>query len=151
MSCAALDTQLAPYTDFPDRLDFDPETLETLKTDETRATGDLQRLTTEIAELDPQRDALILNPELVALAEDLDALEDLRARDRANALDLPRRQGSTAERGGDGARRPRSWRADGCDPHSLVPTPATWRRWRGPRPPAPRHQQPQQKRRRWPT
>ncbi|MGI3212791.1 AAA family ATPase [Roseovarius tibetensis] len=121
----ALEARLAPFADYPARLDFDPETLVKLKTDQTRAEGDLRRLAAEIEDLTAQRDTLALSPDLVALAEELDALEDLRARDRLNALDLPRRREQRAEADAAMARAARDLGApEACDPQTLVPTPA---------------------------
>lgn len=121
----ALDARLEPVADYPARLDFDPETLVTLKAEQTRAEGDVARLTTEIETLAAQREALALSPAFVALAEDLDALEDLRARDRANALDLPRRRDQLAAAEAAMARAARDLGApEACDPETLVPTPA---------------------------
>jgi uncharacterized protein YhaN len=121
----ALDDALAPFADYPERLEFDPETLVTLKTDETRAQGDIKRLRAEIDTLTAQRVDLPLSPALAALAEDLDVLEDLRARDRANALDLPRRRDQLDAARTAMARAARDLDvADTCPPESLVPSPA---------------------------
>ncbi|MFB9148162.1 AAA family ATPase [Roseovarius ramblicola] len=121
----ALEARLAPFAGYPERLDFEPETLVTLKTDQTRAQGDIERLTAEIEDLTAQRDGLALSPTLVALADELDSLEDLRARDRAGALDLPRRRDQMREAEEVMARAARDLGAPGdCDPRSLVPTPA---------------------------
>ncbi|MCM2562257.1 AAA family ATPase [Lutimaribacter sp. EGI FJ00015] len=121
----ALDARLAPFADYPERLEFDPETLVTLKTDQTRAHADTERLRTEIEDLAARQEALVLTPGLATLADDLDQLEDLRARDRANALDLPRRRDQLATAEAAMARAARDLGvADECDPQSLVPTPA---------------------------
>lgn len=121
----ALDDDLASFAAYPERLDFDPETLVTLKTDETRAQGDIARLSAEIDELTAQRKDLPLSPAFAALAEELDLLEDLRARDRAGALDLPRRRDQLATAQQAMARAARDLGAAGtCPPESLVPSPA---------------------------
>lgn len=87
-----LDARIAPFSDYPIRLDFDPERLVELRSDETTASGDVIRLTAEIAELTTAHDAIFLDPKQVDLAEQLDALENLRARDRTADMDLVRRQ-----------------------------------------------------------
>jgi uncharacterized protein YhaN len=121
----ALEARLAPFTDYPERLEFDPETLVTLKTDQTRAEGDIRRLTGEIDELTALRAGLALSPALLALAEDPDALEDLRARDRAGALDLPRRRDQLVEAEAAMTRAARDLGTpEGRDPRALVPAPA---------------------------
>lgn len=119
----ALAERLAPFADYPERLGFDLEDLVTLKSDQTGAESDIERLTTEIAALTAQRRGLALSPKLVRLAEELDALEALRARDLSNALDLPKRRAQVIEAQDAMARAARELGApDGCDPQSLVPT-----------------------------
>ena len=120
-----LEARLAPFADYPAQLDFDPETLVALKSDHSRAQADIRRLAEEIADLTAQRDALPLSPARLALAEDLDALEDLRARDRSGALDLPRRRAQLAEAEAAMAHAARDLGApEDCAPADLVLSPA---------------------------
>ncbi|MDX2485605.1 MAG: AAA family ATPase [Pseudodonghicola sp.] len=88
----ALEARIAPFARYPARLDFDPERLVQLRTDETTARSDLARLTAEITTLTATREAITLDPQQVTLSDQLDALEDLHIRDRSAAMDLARRQ-----------------------------------------------------------
>lgn len=83
---------IAPHAALPERLDFTPEDLVALLTDQTRATADRDRLTGEIAELEAARAEIDPSPEALPLAGALDALDALRSRDATAALDLPRRR-----------------------------------------------------------
>lgn len=120
-----LDARIAPFSDYPIRLDFDPERLVELRSDETTASGDVIRLTTEIAELTTAHDAILLDPKQVDSAEQLDALDDLRARDRTADMDLVRRQDQelAAETAMGLAARDLGI-SPGIDPKTLVLSPA---------------------------
>ncbi|RFU12297.1 hypothetical protein DZD18_12870 [Rhodobacteraceae bacterium W635] len=89
---ADLDARITPVADFPAQLDFDPDRLADLQSDAATARHERDRLDAEIGEKTRARDAIILTPQLVSLSEDLDALDDLRSRDRTAALDLARRE-----------------------------------------------------------
>ena len=93
----ALKARIAPYDDYPQRLDFDPEDLVTLISSEAALQADLRRLAQDLEALETERDGIDVAPELLALAEALADLEDLRARDRTNALDLDRRRNQRRE------------------------------------------------------
>ncbi|MCJ8325140.1 MAG: AAA family ATPase [Rhizobiales bacterium] len=84
--------RIAPYSTYPERLDFDPESLVNLITEENHAKSDIQRLGEEIEEKTKTRDSVHLMPKLVALSEKLDVLDELRARDVTAGLDLDRRR-----------------------------------------------------------
>lgn len=84
--------RIAPYSAYPERLDFDPESLVDLLTEESQTKADIQRLSEEIKETSKIRDNINLMPKLVALSEKLDALDDLHARDITAGLDLDRRR-----------------------------------------------------------
>jgi len=88
----ALKIGIAPFADYPARLDFDPERLVRLRTDEMTTRIERDRLKGEINSLTSAREGITLDPKQVSLAEQLDALEDLRIRDRAADMDLARRQ-----------------------------------------------------------
>ncbi|WP_417818085.1 AAA family ATPase [Tritonibacter scottomollicae] len=87
-----LEQNIAPWSDYPEHLDFHPERLIELRSDRGVATQNLARLTDEIAVLEKDRAALTVAPERLELATALEALEDLAARDRTAHLDLKRRQ-----------------------------------------------------------
>lgn len=119
----ALRAEIAPFEAYPDRLGFELEDLVTLKTDHDRAEADIARLEQALTDLAEHRAALALSPSLVALSEDLDRLDDLRARDLAAALDLPRRRDQLAEAENAMVRAARDLGApEGCDPGTLVPS-----------------------------
>ncbi|MGJ8544637.1 MAG: AAA family ATPase [Sulfitobacter sp.] len=89
---SALQTAIAPFAEYPARLDFDPERLVQLRSEETTARSEMERLEAEVTELTAARTLITVDPEHVALSEQLDALEDLRIRDRAADMDMARRQ-----------------------------------------------------------
>lgn len=121
----ALADRIAPFASFPERLDFEPESLVTLLAEESRTRADIERLTTEIEEASVARDGLSRAPELAALTETLDALDDLRARDVTAGLDLERRRANVLEAESAMLRAARDLGADETtDPRSLVLTPA---------------------------
>ena len=89
---STLEARINAHPDTPVRLDFDPERLIALRTDHGTATANIERLTKEIAALETQIAEITVDPERLALAEDLDALHDLSIRDRGAQLDLTRRK-----------------------------------------------------------
>jgi len=121
----ALAARIAPFKAYPDRLDFDPESLVALVAEESRARSDIARLTDEIATMTAGRDALDRVPDLPALAERLDALDDLRSRDATAGLDLARRRDLVTEADAKMARAARDLGAEaGRDSGELVLSPA---------------------------
>ena len=84
--------EVADYSAYPERLDFNPEDLVSLKTDHGKAEADTARLKAEIERAETERDNITLDEERLALAERLDALDKLRSRMETAALDLPRRR-----------------------------------------------------------
>jgi uncharacterized protein YhaN len=121
----ALEARLAPFAEWPERLDFDPEGLVALVAEDSRARADAARLDAEIEALEAERAALGRVAGLAALIERLDALEELRGRDITAALDLERRRDQVAEAGAAMARAARDMGADAeTDPAELVLSPA---------------------------
>ncbi len=121
----ALAEQTAPFADYPAQLDFDPEYLVGLIAGERQAKADIERLTGEIEAWTTTQDDLDRNPERVTLSGELDALDDLRARDVAAGLDLERRRDQVRETEAAMAAAARDLRAgDGTDPRRLVLSPA---------------------------
>lgn len=89
---AALEAAIAPFSDHPDQLDFDPERLIELRSAHGIASQNIERLAGEIAELTKQRTSVSVDPALSELGAVLTDLEDLFSRDRTAHLDLARRQ-----------------------------------------------------------
>jgi len=88
----ALAERVAPFAAYPERLDFDAESLVLLIAEESGVQSDIARLTEEIATLTSEREGLERRPDLDGLAEALDALDDLRSRDATAGFDLARRR-----------------------------------------------------------
>ncbi|MBU2936511.1 MULTISPECIES: YhaN family protein [Pacificibacter] len=87
-----LEAQIAPFADYPTRLDFDPERLVQLRIDDATTRLEVERLTGEIDKLSSARDGITLDPKQESLGGKLDALEELRIRDSAADMDLSRRE-----------------------------------------------------------
>ncbi|WP_163847182.1 YhaN family protein [Pseudooceanicola aestuarii] len=87
-----LEAAIAPCSDVPEQLDFDPERLIELRSDRGVASQNIARLTEELATLREQNARAPVDPGLIALSTALDDLADLGARDRTAQLDLERRQ-----------------------------------------------------------
>ncbi|WP_333827900.1 AAA family ATPase [Pararhodobacter sp.] len=125
VSVDRLEADIAPYANYPERLDFDPEQLVSLLTQEAQAQADATRLAAEIDTLSAAREAVTRAPGLLALAGDLDALEELRSRDVTAEMDLPRRRTRVSEAEGAMVRAARDLgAAAGTDPGALVLPPA---------------------------
>ncbi|MGX0974395.1 uncharacterized protein YhaN [Roseovarius sp. MBR-51] len=121
----ALVLRLAPFEAYPERLDFDPERLVILLAEETGAKADIRRLTTEIEALTATQQSLPHAPKLAGLAEELEALDDVRARDVTAGLDLDRRRDQVREAEAAMARAARDLGLpEECDPRALVLSPA---------------------------
>jgi len=82
----------AEYAEYPERLDVNPEELVELKTMHGNAAAEIVRLKKEIKGAKKERDSITLNDERLALAERLDALDELRSRMQTAVVDLPRRR-----------------------------------------------------------
>ncbi len=120
-----LAARIAPFAAYPQQLDFDPETLVGLITDEARAKADLARLTNQINALTAQSEALIRAPGLAAMGQELDALDELRARDVTASMDLERRHALVREAEAAMAHAAHDLGAlETCDPRTLVVSPA---------------------------
>lgn len=115
-----LEREIAPCAAYPDRLDFDPESLVRLMTEESRLKADIDRLTGEIEQMTAARDGIERAPEMLDLAERLDALEDLRSRDRTAGLDIGRRRQAVAEAEAAMARAARELGAEEAEAGALV-------------------------------
>ncbi len=125
----SLHSGIAAFTNYPAQLDFDPEDLVALQSNEEIVKSDIERLNSVIETTQAQLDELERTPELAALSGRLDDLDELRARDVTAEQDLTRRrkekddqfllmQNAVREIGID----------DTTDPQSLVVTPADIKR-----------------------
>ncbi len=88
----ALDQQLAPIAHYPQTLDFDPEQLLDLMTKRVALAAKQDQAMSEMTSLAARRDDLVPDPQALAMADPLDALEELKSRAQTGLLDLPRRQ-----------------------------------------------------------
>ncbi|QPM89816.1 ATP-binding protein [Pseudooceanicola algae] len=88
----ALEQAVAPWSTYPDHLDFNPDRLIELRGDRSLATQNIARLNEQIATLEKDRAGLAMDPRRLDLSTALEALGDLAARDRTAQLDLARRQ-----------------------------------------------------------
>ncbi|SNT75873.1 AAA family ATPase [Paracoccus seriniphilus] len=88
----ALDASLTSCAHYPERLDFNPEDLVELLTQQTSAQGETDRLKALLQDLKAQRDAITRRPDLLSLGQALEELDILRSRDATARLDLQRRQ-----------------------------------------------------------
>ncbi|MBS1301144.1 YhaN family protein [Loktanella sp. SALINAS62] len=116
-----LDTRIAPFSNYPARLDFDPETLVDMLAQHTRLDADVARLTAEIAAVTTALDELGPVSDPSDLTAQLDALDGLRSRDATATQDIDRRrtQAQDALRAMVQAARDLG-AADGVDPQALV-------------------------------
>ena len=88
-----LEKEVADFANYPDKIDnIDPEDLVVLKTDQSKAEGDITRLEEEIKKAKKECAGLDLNPDRLALAQALDDLDNLRSRMATAEGDLPRRR-----------------------------------------------------------
>lgn len=88
----ALNTRIAPYNDYPQHLDFDPERLVHLATQHSATSADITRLTDDIDAMVDALDGLTFDPKALELTLQLDALKDLSVRNADAGLDLERRR-----------------------------------------------------------
>ncbi|OED39954.1 hypothetical protein AB833_13130 [Chromatiales bacterium (ex Bugula neritina AB1)] len=85
-------SRTADYSDYPTQLDFDPEDLVAMQSDENLLKADLQRLSSEIESAQLKLNSIDREPELAALSDKLGDLDDLRARDMTAGKDIERRR-----------------------------------------------------------
>lgn len=116
--------EIADCADYPERIDINPEDLVKMKTDRGQTESELRRLLEEIDEAKKVRAALVIDADRLALAEQLDDLDELRSRMQTAALDLPRRERAYEEALSDMARIARELQApEDCDFTELVMSP----------------------------
>ena len=117
--------EIADYSDFPERIDINPEDLVSLKTEQGQAEADVQRLKGEIEKARKERSDLVVDDERLALAGRLDDLDDLRSRMKTAVLDLPKRRRALKDAEADMARiAGELGMPENCDVAKLVKSPA---------------------------
>jgi len=84
--------EIAAYSEYPDRIDINPEELVNMMTARGQADAELQRLKDSIGNTEQARAALVLDQDRLALADQLDQLDESHSRMQTAASDLPRRQ-----------------------------------------------------------
>lgn len=116
--------EIADCTDYPERIDINPEDLVTMRTDRGQADAELRRLLDELDEAERARAALVIDANRLALGEQLDDMDELRSRMQTAVLDLPRRERAHEEALSDMARIAQDLGApEDCDVTELVPSP----------------------------
>lgn len=115
-----LTAEIAPHDDLPRRLDYDPDELVSMLAAQQAAQADLERLQSELADLEEALTGLNIDPALVHLASDLDALDVLRSREITGAADLDRRQASRKAAEAEMARAAADLGAPEIEPGQLV-------------------------------
>ncbi|MBC6441536.1 MAG: AAA family ATPase [Rhodobacteraceae bacterium] len=84
--------EVADYAGYPERIDINPESLDTLMNDRIQADTELQRLVDDLDSIRKKRTALVINAESLALGAQLDDLDELHSRMKPALRDLPRRE-----------------------------------------------------------
>jgi uncharacterized protein YhaN len=92
-----LAARIAPFSDYPQQLDFDPEGLVELVARESQTKADIIRLAHEIDDMTATLATIKITPEAFDLIDQLDALDDLRSRDVTAGLDIARRRETVRE------------------------------------------------------
>ena len=120
-----LEADLAPFSEYPKRLDFNPEELVELLNKQTQLLADEKRLGDEIADLEVKLKNLERQPEHLSLLDELERLDDLRSRHATADLDLEKRRNTLREIHDDMARAASDLQAiDGTPAETLALSPA---------------------------
>ncbi|MEM8572614.1 MAG: AAA family ATPase [Pseudomonadota bacterium] len=120
-----LAAEIADCADYPERIDINSEDLVTMRTDRGQTDAELRRLLDELDKTEQVRVALNIDADRLALAEQLDDLDELRSRMQTAVLDLPRRERAHDEALSDMARIARDLGApEDYDATALVTSPA---------------------------
>ncbi|WP_366552656.1 AAA family ATPase [Aquibaculum sediminis] len=89
--------EIAGYTDYPERIDINPEDLITLKTDQVKLEAEIARLKSEVHAAETEFAEIEVDAEQLSLGDELDRLDELRSRMTTAGLDLPRRRRTLEE------------------------------------------------------
>ncbi len=116
-----LDRSLAPFADYPKRLDFNPEDLVGLLSRQTQLHADETRLEDEIVRLEGQLTQITRNPDYLSILDDLDRLDELKSRYATAELDLGKRRKTLLDIQDDMTRAAADLEVpEGTDLHKLV-------------------------------
>ena len=120
-----LEADLAPFSEYPERLDFNPEELVDLLSKQSQLMADEMRLSDDIADFEFKLDNLERQPEQLSLLDELEHLDALRSRHATADLDLEKRRNTLREIHVDMARAASDLQAtDGTPTETLVLSPA---------------------------
>lgn len=118
-------SEAADHSEYPDRIDINPEDLVTMMTDRGQADAELRRLTDDLDRTEKARAALVMDAERLALVEQLNDLDEMRSRMHTAELDLPRRERAHQEALSDMTRIAHDLGApENCDVTGLITSPA---------------------------
>jgi len=121
----ALEAELAPFSEYPKRLDFNPEELVELLNKQSQLLADEKRLGDDIADFEFKLKNLERQPEHLSLLDELERFDDLRSRHATADLDLEKRRNTLREIHDDMARAASDLQAtDGTPTETLVLSPA---------------------------
>ncbi|RMG55232.1 MAG: hypothetical protein D6717_08390, partial [Gammaproteobacteria bacterium] len=84
--------EVAPFADYPDQLDIEPESLVQLEKEQAQLEAKRDRLQKEIATAQTELEELHPDQTKLELGALLDALDELRSRTQTAAIDLPKRR-----------------------------------------------------------
>ncbi len=115
--------EIADYAEYPVRIDINPEMLVTMTTGRGQVVAELQRLEDSLERARTEHAKLVLNEDHLALADQLEGLDELRSRMQTAAHDLPRRTRALEEAEAETKRIATDLGA-GCDPILLVTPPS---------------------------
>lgn len=87
-----LEEEIAGCGEYPELIDINPEDLVQMMNERGQTEAELRRLTGELERTETARSAVVVNTECLALAEQLDVLDELRSRMQTAEKDLPRRE-----------------------------------------------------------
>ena len=96
-----LDEKLAPFAEWPSRVDLSAETLVDKLTEFRKAEADSQRLATEVKNLTVELEKVIVNPSHIGLRNELDELNTLKSRYVTADEDLVRRRNEREKLGSE--------------------------------------------------
>lgn len=120
-----LEADLAPFSDYPKRLDFHPEDLIELLNEQTQLLAEEKRLGGELTDLKVKLKNLERQPEHLSLLDEVERLDDLRSRHATADLDLEKRRNTLREIHDDMARAASDLQAiDGTPAETLAVSPA---------------------------
>ncbi len=117
--------EIADLADYPVRIDINPEMLVTMTAGRGQVVAELQRLEDSLERTRTEHAKLVLDEQHLALADQLEGLDELRSRMQTAVADLPRRTRALEEAEADMKRIAIDLGArEGCDAILLVTPPS---------------------------